>query len=289
MVTETNFRDAVVEMLTRAETELPSDVLGALRKAAKRERGKIARINYEAMLKNLELAKNLRVPICQDTGTFTFFIKLGRELRLPFDIEGATAEAVETATRKLPLRANVVDPLTRQASKTNTGKEQPAVHLQLAEGRGLEIDLLVKGAGTENCTRLLMARPADGPRAVTEAVVKLLAETRGKPCPPNIVGIGIGGSADTAIIMAKRALLRPLNRANPDRELAKLEGDIEAAANELGTGPMGLGGGTTVLKVLIEKASCHTASLPISVALQCWPARRAKARIVGGKLKVVEP
>ncbi len=289
MITETSFRDAVVEMLARAETELPRDVLNALREAAKRERGKIAKINYDAMLKNLELAKKLKVPICQDTGTFTFFIKIGSDLRLPFDIEKATTEAVKEAALKVPLRANVVDPLTRQASKTNTGREQPAIHVRLAEGKGLEIDLLVKGAGTENCSRLDMARPAGGPEAIVQAVLKLLEEVEGRPCPPNIVGVGIGGSADTAVLLAKRALLRPLDKPNPDRGLAKLEGRIEAAANGLGTGPMGLGGRTTVLKVLIEKAACHTASLPIAVALQCWPARRAKAKLVSGKLKVVEP
>jgi len=289
MITETNFKGAIVEMLTKAETELPRDVLIALRKAAKSEDGKIAKINYETMLKNLDLAKKSKAPICQDTGTFTFFIKLGRELKLQFDITKATTEAVKTATLNVPLRANVVDPLTRAPSLTNTGKEQPALHVEITEGKELQVDLLVKGAGTENCGRLFMAQPADGPDVVVRVVRSVLEEVRGRPCPPNIVGVGIGGSIETAALMAKRVLLRPLDKPNPDLELASLERKIEEAANRLGTGPMGLGGKTTLLRVLVEKASCHTASLPIAVALQCWPARRAKAKILGGKLKVVEP
>jgi len=241
------------------------------------------------MLKNLELAKKLGAPICQDTGTFTFFIKVGGNVRLPFDLEKAITEAVKKATLEVPLRANVVDPLTREPAKSNTGEAQPAIHIELTKGEDLQVDLLVKGAGTENCGRLFMMGPAEGPIAVEQAVLRVLNEVRGKPCPPTIVGVGVGGSMETATLMAKHALLRSIDKPNPDPELAKLERKIELAANRLNIGPMGLGGKTTILKVLIEKAACHTASLPIAVALQCWPARRAKARIVGGRLKVVEP
>jgi len=289
MITEANFRDAVVEMLRRAETILPEDVLGALKRASNRERNQMARFHFNMMFKNLELAKKLRVPICQDTGTFTFYVKLGRDTKLQFDIGKATAEAVRIATHEVPLRANVVDPITREPARSNTGKAQPAIHIELTDGKGLQVELLVKGAGTENCSRLYIMRPADGAGAIEQAVIKTLKEAGGKPCPPNIVGVGVGGSMDTAAFMAKHALLRPLGKTNPDPELAKLERSIETAANKLGTGPMGLGGKTTVLKVLIEKAACHTASLPVAVALQCWPARRAKARMMGGRLKVVEP
>ncbi len=289
MVAESDFRGAVVEMIRRAETTLPKDVLAALQRASKLERNRVARLQFDLMFKNLELAKKLGAPICQDTGTFTFFVKLGRNLRLPFDIADAITEAVKIATREVPLRANVVDSFTREPSKTNTGKLQPAIHLELVNGDGLQVELLVKGAGTENCGRLLMMNPADGPDAVEQAVLKVLKEVRGKPCPPNIVGVGVGGSMETATILAKRALLRPLDKPNSNKLLAKLERRAELAANSLDTGPMGLGGKTTILKVLIEKADSHTASLPIAVALQCWPARRARAGMVRGVFQVVEP
>jgi fumarate hydratase subunit alpha len=255
----------------------------------KRERDTIPKLQFELMLKNLELAKKFSAPICQDTGTFTFFIQLGRDIKLNFDLEEAIGEAVSLATREVPLRANVVDPLTRQPMKSNTGREQPTVHIELEGGRKFQIDLLVRGAGAENCGRVFMLRPAEGPRAIGQAVMLTLTEAWGRPCPPVTVGIGVGGSMETAPLMAKHALLRPLDEPNPDPALARLEHRIEGAANRLKIGPMGLGGKTTVLGVRIEKAACHTASLPVAIALQCWPARRAKAKLVGDRLKVVEP
>lgn len=289
MVTEAGFRDVVVEMLRRAETMLPKDVVTTLTRASRREKSGIAKLQFEQMLKNLELAKKFKAPICQDTGTFTFFVKLGRNLKLLFDLEKTLGEAVTSATREIPLRANVVDPLTREPNKSNTGRAQPAIHIEISKGEELQVDLLVKGAGTENCGRLFMVRPVEGVSAVEKAVLTVLTEAGGKPCPPNIVGVGVGGSMETAPLLAKQALLRLLDRPNPDPELAKLERRIENAANGLGIGPMGLGGRTTVLKVLVEKAACHTASLPIAVALQCWPARRARAKTIGDKFQVIEP
>lgn len=289
MVTETAFRDAVVEMLRRAETTLPKDVLDALKKASRKERGRIACFHYRMMFKNLQLAKRLGVPICQDTGVFTFFVKLGRDFKLSFDLIRTIAEAVKIATQEVPLRANVVDPLTRRPSPMNTGRGQPAIHVELTPGDGLELELLVKGAGTENYSRLFMMRPTEGVESIERAVLKTIEESGGKSCPPNIVGIGIGGSMETAALMAKHALLRPLNEKNPEPELAELEHRIERAANGLKIGPMGLGGEITVLEVHIEKAACHTASLPVAIALQCWPARRARATVVDDKIKVVEP
>jgi fumarate hydratase subunit alpha len=289
MLAKENLRDVVVEMIRRAETTLPADVVNALRRHMKHEQGTIPKLQFELMLKNLELAKKLSAPICQDTGTLTFFILLGQDLKLSFNLEEAITEAVSIATQEVPLRASVVDPLTRQPEKSNTGKKQPATHIELVEGKNLQIDLLVKGAGSENCGRLFMMRPNEGIQGIERAVVLTLTEAWGRPCPPVIVGIGVGGSMETAPMLAKHALLRPLDEPNPDKTLAGLEHKIERAANRLKIGPMGLGGKTTVLDVHIEKAACHTASLPVAIALQCWPARRAKAKLVGGKLKVVEP
>ena len=289
MLAEDNLRDVVAEMLQRAETTLPADVVSVLRDGMKRERNPIPKLQFDLMLENLDLAKKFGAPICQDTGTFTFFVQLGRKLRINFDLGAAISEAVSSATQRVPLRANVVDPLTRKPIKSDTGMGQPTIHIELVEGEKFQIDLLVRGAGAENCGKLFMLRPVESMMAIERTVTSTLTEAWGRPCPPVTVGVGIGGSMETAPLMAKHALLRPLDKSNPDPELARLEHQIERAANRLQIGPMGLGGKTTVLGVRIEKAACHTASLPVAIAIQCWPARRAKAKLVGSRLKVVEP
>lgn len=289
MLAETKFRAAIVEMLRRAEITLPKDVVHVLRRSRARERNRIARLQLDCMLRNLELAKNLRAPICQDTGTLTFFIQLGSGLKLDFDLKKSLSKAVTQATREVPLRANIVDPLTRKNTGTNLGMGQPFVHLELAPGKKLSIDLLVKGAGAENWSRLFMLRPTDEKIAIKRAVLLTLVEARGQLCPPVIVGLGIGGSADVACLLAKKALLRPLSSKNPDKKLARMEREITNAANKLDIGPMGLGGRTTVLGVRIAKAACHTASLPVAINFQCWAARRASARLAGDHLRVEAP
>jgi fumarate hydratase subunit alpha len=287
MLTEAEFCNAVVEMIRLAETRLPKDVARVLEKSARETRNPVAKLQLETMLENVKLAEKSKIPICQDTGTLFFFVKLGQKTRLGFDLKGAINSAVERATREVPLRTNLVDPLTRKPTKA--GPRQPAVHIELAGGEKLELDLLVKGAGSENWSRLFMMKPAEGSAAVRKAVLATLEEAGGRPCPPVIVGLGVGGSAETAPILARLALLRRIDKPNPDPALAKLEREIELAANKLEIGPMGLGGRPTVLRVLIEKAACHTASLPVAVAIQCWVARKAKARLTGGKIEVIEP
>jgi fumarate hydratase subunit alpha len=288
MLSETEFRRTIVEMLRRAATTLPKDVIEALEKCRRRERDKVAILQFECMLKNLELARKLSAPICQDTGIPIFFIKLGTDLKLDFDLIAGLRKAVMEATLSIPLRANLVDPLSRVNTKTNVGDGMPAVHIELVRGKRLEIDLLLKGAGAENWSRLYMLRPSEG-ELIERAVLLTIGEAGGQPCPPTIVGVGIGGSAEVACLLAKKALLRPLDEPNKDRRLARLEHRFTRAANELGIGPMGLGGKTTVLGVHIEKASCHTASLPVAINLQCWAARRASAKLVGDRMRVEVP
>jgi len=287
MLIEADFIKTVVEMIRRAETKLPKDVVRLLEKSAKGGQDSIVKLQLKTMIENIKLAEKSKIPICQDTGTLFFFVKLGRKTKLEFDLRRAINSAFERAAKEVPLRANLVDPLTRKPTKS--GPKQPAVHIELVEGRGLELDLLVKGAGSENWSRLFMLKPVEGSAAVCRAAIVTLAEAGGRPCPPVVVGLGVGGSAETAPILARLALLRRLDRPNPDHTLAKLERQIETAANGLEIGPMGLGGRPTVLRVLIEKAACHTASLPVAVAIQCWVARRAKARLMGNKLEVIEP
>jgi len=288
MLSEAEFRNAVVEMLRRAAMTLPKDVVDALKRCKRRERERIAIIQFECMLENLKLAKELSAPICQDTGIPIFFMELGSGLRLNFDPITALKEAVKEATLSIPLRANIVDPLSRVNTKTNVGEGMPAVHLELVRGKQLRIDMLLKGAGVENWSRLYMLRPSDG-GAIERAVLLTIGEAGGQPCPPTIVGIGVGGSAEVACLLAKKALLRPLDKPNKDRGLAKLELRLTRAANELGVGPMGLGGKTTVLGVHVEKAACHTASLPVAINLQCWAARRASAKLVVDHMRVEVP
>jgi len=288
MLSETEFRRTIVEMLRRAATTLPKDVIEALEKCRRRERDKVAILQFECMLKNLELARKLSAPICQDTGTPIFFVKLGNDLKLDFDPIAGLRKAVKEATLSIPLRANLVDPLSRVNTKTNVGDGTPAVHIELVRGKRLQIDLLVKGAGAENWSRLYMLRPSEG-ELIERAVLLTIGEAGGQPCPPTIVGVGIGGSTEVACLLAKKALLRPLDEPNKDMQLARLEHRFTRAANELGIGPMGLGGKTTVLGVHIEKASCHTASLPVAINLQCWAARRASAKLVGDRMRVGVP
>jgi fumarate hydratase subunit alpha len=285
MLSEIEFRKTIVEMFKRATTTLPSDVVDAIKRSERLERNEIATAQFSCMLRNLKLAHKLSRPICQDTGIPIFFIELGSDLNLNFDLRRALSRALDEATLAVPLRRNLVDPLTRVESLEG----QPIVHINLTKGDGLRIDLLIKGAGGENWSRLYMLKPTEGADAVKRVVLFTLAEAGGQPCPPTVVGIGIGGSADAACTLAKRALLRPLDVGNDDPELAELEAQIAEAANDLGIGPMGLGGSTTVLGVHILRAACHTASLPVAIDLQCWVARRATAKLTGGRLEVETP
>ncbi|MEM3402726.1 MAG: fumarate hydratase [Candidatus Hadarchaeales archaeon] len=278
---EAEFRRKVVEMIERAETSLPQDVVRGLRRCMRKEKSGLGRIQLKMMLENLRLAKKNSVPICQDTGVFTFFVRGWRGLQ--FDVEASIRRAVEEATEKVPLRRNLVDPLSRMMVPAGEAERQPTVHL-IGSGKGeIEVELLVKGGGTENYTRLFMLRPTASKDEILRSVVGVLEEAGGKICPPVIVGVGIGGSPENALLLSKMALLRPLGRRN--RETAELERKIEAAANGLGIGPMGLGGRCTVLGVHIEKAPCHTATLPVGVSFQCWVARRARLK----GMEVVEP
>lgn len=266
---------------------MPDDVVRTLKSCYRIEKSSVAKLQLKLALDNIGLAKKSNVPICQDTGIFTFFIKMGR--KLDFDVVDAVNRAVEQATREVPLRVNAVDPITRKPFKTNTGPSQPAIHFETSKKQEIEINLLVKGAGSENYSRLFMFKPTAGESALHQAVVLTLSEAGGKACPPVIVGVGVGGNAEVAVSLAKKALLRSLDSKNRDPAMARLERGLEDTANKLGIGPMGLGGKCTALRVFVEKAACHTASLPVAVALQCWPARKARAKLVSGKLKVVEP
>jgi fumarate hydratase subunit alpha len=183
------------------------------------------------------------------------------------------------ATKEVPLRPNAVNPFTQNNSGDNTGRFLPFINWDITSGDNLELTVFPKGGGSENVCALGMLRPGEGVKGLKRFVVDTLIKSGSKPCPPNILGIAVGGGADIAMKLAKKALLKPLDKPNPDPELAKLESELYEAANMTGIGPMGLGGKFTVLGVKVDYAHRHPASYPVAVAFQCWAARRATARI----------
>ena len=267
--------DVVANLLRLANTKLPADVGWALEAAAGWETNEVAYTQLGAIMENVKKAEHLGLPMCQDTGIPVFYVRG----RFDSSIAGDISRGVARATREIPLRPNTVDPLTRENHGDNLGPGMPIIHYIPTDDDFTEITVLPKGAGSENMTRLAMLNPADGIEGIRRFVMDSVLDAGGRPCPPSIVGIGIGGTSDRCVEMAKEALLPPLDEENPDPALRKLEEDLFVALNGSGLGPMGLGGATTVLGVKVRKCSCHTASLPVAVNIGCWATRRASARI----------
>ncbi|MHA1709752.1 MAG: fumarate hydratase [Candidatus Baldrarchaeia archaeon] len=280
MINLTKIEDVLVGLIGLSVVALPDDVKFALKEAYRSETNELARHHLKAILENIRLAESLRRPICQDTGTLTFFMRANPTLFNVKNLIGCIKRATARATREIPLRPNAVDVLTGVNSGDNTGRHIPIIHTELDYDIDfLEISILPKGGGSENVSRLFMINPAEGLEGVKRVVIRAVAEAGGKPCPPTIVGVGIGGSADLCMKLAKKALLRPINVRNPVNEISKLEMELLEEINKLEIGPMGLGGKTTSLAVNIEVAHRHPASFPVGIIFQCWAARRVTARI----------
>ena len=267
------------KLLQLSVIKLPNDVKKALQWAHREEESEAGKTQLEAILKNIDLAEKTSTPICQDTGVIIFYIKAGAQAKSLERIEKALRNATIKATKEVPLRPNAVNPFTQKNSGDNTGRYVPFIHWQIVSGNTVEITAFPKGGGSENVCILGMISPGQGVNGLKKFVVDAVMKAGAKPCPPNILGVAVGGGADIAMKLAKAALLRPLNEPNPDPELAKLEKELYDAANMTGIGPMGLGGKFTVLGVKIDYAHRHPASYPVAVAFQCWAARRASARI----------
>lgn len=261
---------ATCRALEQAEIFLPPDVVRALEAVRDRETSGIARGEIENILSNIRMAESLRIPICQDTGVPVIYLTLPPGIPLSGTLFAAVAEGVRLATRTIPLRPNVVDPLTRKNTGDNTGPGMPAVHVR--HGERFTVTAFPKGAGAENMSRVAMMLPTD-----TGNIARFVTETMliagGKPCPPVVLGVGIGGTFDGAAAAAKEALLDPIDT------MTEYEREILDAVNDLGIGPMGLGGKTTALAVKVKGAGCHTASLPVAVNVQCWACRRATVEV----------
>jgi fumarate hydratase subunit alpha len=274
--------DVVVTTPTRlcleANVLLGQDVLSALRAAATREASPFGRRVLAEILENDEIAAREGIPMCQDTGSAVVFVELGEEVRVTGGhLRDAIDEGVRQGYLEGFLRKSIVDdPLRRR----NTGDNTPAVvHIDLSPGDRLRLTVLPKGGGAENMSRVAMLTPADGERGVRAFVLETVERAGPNPCPPVIVGVGIGGTFDTVGLLAKKALLRRTGERHPDPYYAALEEDLLAQINALGIGPMGYGGTVTALDVRIETAPCHIVSLPVAVNLQCHAARIARAEL----------
>jgi len=286
MITKKLIKDVTISILKRAETALPEDVKQALGRAYEQETNEIARVQLKAMLDNVKLAEELQRPLCQDTGLPIFYVTLGStNINVnPNDIESGIREGVREATEIIPLRPNVVNPITRAGGETNTGDGIPHINYKIADFNvnGLELLVFPKGGGSENVGAFAMFAPKpeeETVEAIKKFVLDAVLNAAGKPCPPTIIGVGIGGSADMAMSLAKTSLLRPIGVRNEDGLVARIENELLEAVNSTGIGPMGLGGKTTALDVHIETADTHITSLPVAINFQCWVARKASARI----------
>ncbi len=271
--------NVAVELLRQAVTKLPRDVKEALQRAYREEESDVGKTQLEAILNNVELAEKTGTPMCQDTGVIIFYVKAGAQAKGLDKVEEALINATKRATKEVPLRPNSVGILTRKNTGDNTGRYIPYINWEIVPGDNIELTAFPKGGGSENVCALGMIRPGEGLNGLKKFVVDVVLKAGAKPCPPNILGVGVGGGADIAMKIAKAALLRPIDRPNPDPEIAKLERELYEAANMTGIGPMGLGGKFTVLGVNVDHANRHPASYPVAVAVQCWAARRARARI----------
>jgi fumarate hydratase subunit alpha len=261
---------ATEEAIREAVIFLPPDVKRALGNAAARETSPVACSEFENILKNIALAEELSVPLCQDTGVPVIYLTIPPDLPLIPEIYDAVAEGVRKATKSIPLRPNVVDPLSRHNTNDNTGAGMPAIHIK--PGDRLTITVLPKGAGAENVSRLTMLLPSQKDE-IEKFVVETMLLAEGKPCPPVVLGVGIGGTFDGAAVLAKEALLLPID------SMTAFEQQLCDAVNRLGIGPMGVGGDTTALAVKVKTAACHTASLPVAVNVQCWANRHVTVEV----------
>jgi fumarate hydratase subunit alpha len=270
-----NIEQGIVELIRKAETELPKDVTNALKKAYKIEKG-VAKIQIETILKNVDLAKKTKRPMCQDTGIQTFFVTVGVNFPYTNKLNDLIIAGVKRATKDIPLRPNTVDPFTGKNNKDNFGDHIPYIIWNFSSGSDANITALPKGSGSENMSKLGMLKPSVGIKGVKDFVLKEVIHAGGNSCTPAVVGVGIGGGSDIAMHLSKVALLRPIGNRNKDKTIAALEEELIKRINERGIGPMGLGGKTTVLDVHIEKAHRHPASLPVGISIQCWADRRAQ-------------
>ena len=263
--------EKVKELCVKANYELPEDVLAAFKMAKEIEESPLGVSILEQLLKNADIARKERVPICQDTGFGVVFVELGEEVRIiGGSLKEAITEGVRQGYKEGYLRKSICHPFTRKNTGDNT---PPVIHIESVPGERLKLTVAPKGGGSENMSRVTMLKPSDGIEGIKDFIVNRVKESSGNPCPPIIVGVGIGGTFEYSAFLAKKALLRQVGTPSTDPELAEIERDILDQINNLGIGPMGLGGRTTALGVHVEMFPCHIASLPLAVNINCHAAR----------------
>ncbi len=264
-------RDHVAQICVEAAYNLSDDILTAFDRAQQMESSPVAKEIIGLLKENARISKEDHIPICQDTGIAVFFVEIGQDLRIKNGfIVDAINEGVRKGYREGYLRKSVVDPISRK----NTGDNTPAViYTELVPGDKLKISFMPKGAGSENMSVIRMLRPTEGVEGIKHFVIECVQKAGANPCPPVVIGVGIGGDFEKAALLAKKALLRPVGSPNGKLELASLEETLLKAVNKTGIGPEGLGGNATAMAVHVESFPCHIASLPVAVNINCHAAR----------------
>lgn len=269
--------DAVAGLCMDANRYIPEDVRNAFEKARAEETSDVAKEIYRQLLENADLAAETGLPLCQDTGLAVFIVEMGNDVHVEdMPLSEAINEGVRKGYQEGYLRKSACDPMTR----ANTGDNTPSIiHTFTVPGDKLKISFMAKGGGSENMSRVTMLAPAQGWEGIKKFVLQRVAEAGPNPCPPIILGIGVGGTFDYAPILAKKALMRKLDDTHPDPDVAAKEAELLGLVNELGIGPMGLGGSTSCLAVKISMEPCHLASLPLAVNVQCHSARHKEVTL----------
>ena len=269
--------EQVARLFVEANTQLGEDIVSTFQSCLKSETSPTGRDVLTQLLQNAELARATGVPLCQDTGLAVVFLEIGQDLHLVGgDLYAAVHAGVRTGCAEGYLRASVVSPPV--GKRVNTGDNTPAIiHATIVPGERLRVVVAPKGGGSENTSAIKMLRPADGRVGVKRFVIDTVAAAGPNPCPPIVVGVGIGGTFERCALLAKQALLRTLGEPHPEPDFAALEGELLEAINRLGTGPAGLGGNVTALAVHVETAPCHIASLPVAVNINCHSHRHKEA------------
>ncbi|WP_319780953.1 fumarate hydratase [Maridesulfovibrio sp.] len=269
--------DAVAKMCVSANRYLPEDVKKRFNECAAAEESPAAKEVFRQIKENWELAAESGLPLCQDTGLAVFIVEMGEDVRVEgMNIRDAINEGTRKGYEEGFLRKSSCDPLTRANTKDNT----PAIiHFDIVPGDKIKITFMAKGGGSENMSRVTMLAPAQGWEGIKKFVIERVAEAGPNPCPPTMVGIGVGGTFEYSALLAKKSLMRKVGEPHPDPEMAKLEAELMEDLNKLGIGPMGLGGKTTVFDVKIEMRPCHIASLPLAVNIQCHSSRHEEVEL----------
>ncbi|MCC0641686.1 MULTISPECIES: fumarate hydratase [unclassified Clostridioides] len=269
--------EQVKKLCIEASLYLGDDVLSCIKEKAKTEKSEVGKNILNILVENAEIAKEKNIPICQDTGMAVFFVEIGQEVLVEGDtITDAINEGVRQGYEEGYLRKSVVSPISRINTKDNT----PAIiHYEMVKGDEIKIEFAAKGFGSENMSKMKMLKPSDGLEGIKKFIIDTVSEAGPNPCPPMVIGVGIGGTVDKCAQIAKKALFRELGEFNEDENIAKLESELLASINKLGIGPQGLGGTTTALGLNIETFPTHIAGLPVVVNINCHASRHKKVVI----------